>query len=65
MAAVWAFFSKNGTFFQFSRKDTGDLPLLHSSDTPVVVRACKILLLTKLTIMKVKTDVLSVSTISL
>ena len=61
-----ATFSQNqGTFFQFSRKGRGDLPPPPSSNTPVVTRACRILLLPKFTIMKLKTDVFSIFAIFL
>ena len=60
MATIRSFFPKNqGSFFQFSRKDRVALPLRPSSYTPVVIRACRMLLLTKFTIAKLKTDVFS------
>ena len=54
MATIRSFIPKNQeSFFQFSRKDRVALPLRPSSYTPVV------LLLTKFTIAKLKTDVFS------
>ena len=66
MATIRALFPKiRELFLQFSRKGRGDLTLPPSSYTPVVIRACRILLLTKVTIIILKTDVFSVSTIFL
>ena len=56
-------FSQNQVvLFQFLKKRMRDVPLPPSSYTPVVIKACRILLLTKFTIVKLKTDVFSVST---
>ena len=56
-------FSQNQVvLFQFLKKGMWDVPLPPSSYTHVVIRACRILLLTKFTIVKLKTDVFSVST---
>ena len=63
MAAIWTIFSKSGNFFPVFEKGQGRSPLLPSSYTTIVTRACRILLLTKFTIMKLKIDVFSVSTI--
>ena len=66
----------HGSFSQNDRKGREDLPPLPpsppppihppgSSYTPVVIRMCRILLLNKFTIMKLKTDVFSFSTVLL
>ena len=48
------------------RERAGEIPPPPpSSYTPAVIRVCRILLLTKLTIMKLKTDVFSILTIFL
>ena len=66
MATIRALIPKiKELFFQFSRKSSGDPLLPPSSYTPAVIRAYRILLLTKFTIMKLKTDVFTVSTIFL
>ena len=56
-------FLKTRELFSSFEKGQGRSPLLPSSYTTIVTRACRILLLTKFTIMKLKTDVFSVSTI--
>ena len=59
-------FSQNQKiFFQFSKKGTEDLPPPPFSYTPVVITVCRILLLSKFTIMKLKIYVFDVSTIFL
>ena len=58
MATIRSFIPKNQeSFFQFSRKDRVAVPLRPSNYTPVVIRARRMLLLTKFTIAKLKTDV--------
>ena len=56
-----AFSQNQDTLFHFSRKSRKDLPQL----LPLIIRKCRITLLTKFTIMKLKTDVFTVSTIFL
>ena len=66
MATIWALFLKISELFSSFRESAGEISTaLPSSYTPVVIRACRILLLTKFTIMKLKTDVFSISTIFL
>ena len=60
------FFSKSGKFFPVLEKEQRKSPPPpRSSYTPVVMKASRILLLTKYTIMKLRTDVFAVSTIFL
>ena len=65
MATIRALFPKISELFPVFQRGQGISPLPPSSCTLVVMRACRILLFTKFTIMKLKTDVLSVYTISL
>ena len=59
MATIWALFLEIRELFSGFRegqeRSLNSPPL--SSYTPVIIKDCRILLLTKLTIMKLKTDV--------
>ena len=66
MATTWALLLKIRERFSRFRERAREISLPPPfSYTPVVIRVCTILLLTKFTIMKLKTDVFSLSTIFL